>query len=142
MPEFPESDLRRSVMKIAAVLAPTLLILLAILHSLVPKHISLDWQTVALLVLGVVLVFFPMHEIAGMIQSLEIGNVKILLRARDKLQEITTKAEIELADKESQAVGNSDSIEIVEGKQVADSKLGHGGEPTESIDRDRSGDSA
>jgi uncharacterized protein YutE (UPF0331/DUF86 family) len=85
---------RSRTLRALGIAAPLLLILFGILHSLLPKMFSLDWQSVTLLVLGVVLFFLPMRKLAGMIKKLEVGSFKLELKEEGReLTETVTEAE-------------------------------------------------
>jgi uncharacterized protein YutE (UPF0331/DUF86 family) len=48
-----------------------------------------------------VLVFLPMRDIAAMIQSLELGKFKILLKATDQLEKTTARAEVDVIEQQT-----------------------------------------
>jgi uncharacterized protein YutE (UPF0331/DUF86 family) len=95
--EAREARFRQWIVKSPVVVAPLLLISAAIVHAVAPQKLGMDWQSVALLVFGVVLIFLPMRDIAVMIKSLELGKVKILMKDTNALDETTAKAEVEVA---------------------------------------------
>jgi hypothetical protein len=45
-----------------SVVAPLVLIALGFLHEVVPKRLTLDWQSVVLVLAGVVLLFIPLGD--------------------------------------------------------------------------------
>ena len=70
-----------------------LLIAVGILHAVKPKWLKLDWPSIATIFVGIVLLFVPLNNIGGVIESLEIGKTKILFRKVKSLDESVDDAE-------------------------------------------------
>jgi uncharacterized protein YutE (UPF0331/DUF86 family) len=99
---------RAVALKVGGAIAPVFLIAVGLLHSMLPKTVALDWQTVTLLVVGVLTLFLPMRKLAGMIKSLEIGDFKVELREESKkLTDTVTEAERDEAKIESERVDDA-----------------------------------
>jgi hypothetical protein len=69
-----------------------LLIIAGVLHGVKPKWLTLDWPTIALILVGAILLFVPLDDIGGVIESLEIGKTKILFRKAQNLHREVTAA--------------------------------------------------
>ena len=58
-----------------------------IFHMVKPALLTLDWPGVAVVLIAILLFFVPIENIGSIIESLEIGNTKILLRKTQRLRE-------------------------------------------------------
>jgi hypothetical protein len=78
-----------------------LLIVAGILHAVKPAWLNMDWPSIALIFVGLLLLFVPLNDIGGIIESLEIGKTKILFRKVKGLDESVKDAERQQASTES-----------------------------------------
>jgi hypothetical protein len=79
-----------------SVVAPLVLIALGFLHEVVPKRLTLDWQSVVLVLAGVVLLFIPLRDFLTLVNTLKVGGVEIGLNEdAEKLARQVTIAEIQ-----------------------------------------------
>ena len=78
------------------------LIAVSMLHSVKPRLFSLDWQSVALILVGVLLLLIPPSQWGDLFQSVEVGNVKLLLRE-------TRDLTLTVAAAKTEALGSSAS---------------------------------
>jgi Sec-independent protein translocase protein TatA len=93
----PETDQGPDRKKWQGRLVAVLLIVAGALHAFKPQWLMLDWPSIALILVGVLLLFFPLDEIGEVIESLEIGKTKILFRKVKRLDESVNNAEMQEA---------------------------------------------
>jgi hypothetical protein len=74
-------------------LIATLLLIAGLVHALKPQWLTLDWPSIVLIMVGILLIFVPLDDLGGIIESLEIGNTKILFRKVKRLNESVSRAE-------------------------------------------------
>lgn len=67
-------------------LAAGLLIFVGVLHAAKPAWLALDWPSVTLVLVGVLLLFVPLNNLGALIESVEFGKNKILFRKTKELQ--------------------------------------------------------
>jgi hypothetical protein len=63
-------------------LIAVLLILGAGLHALKPSWLTLDWPTIAMIVVAIFLIIVPLSDLDVVVESIEFGKAKVLLRKR------------------------------------------------------------
>ena len=51
-----------------------------VLHAFKPAWLTLDWPSITLILLGILLLFLPLHDLGSVIESLEVGKTKMLFR--------------------------------------------------------------
>ena len=69
-----------------------LLILAGAVHAFKPAWLTLDWPSIALIFVGVLLLFVPLEDLGAVIESLEFGKTKILFRKVKQLDESVERA--------------------------------------------------
>jgi hypothetical protein len=69
-----------------------LLLVGAALHAFKPSWITLDWQTIVMILVGIFLIFVPLNDLGAVIESLEIGKTKILFRKVKQLDQSVERA--------------------------------------------------
>jgi hypothetical protein len=67
-------------------LAAGLLIIVGALHAVKPAWLTLDWPSVTLILVGVLLLFVPLDNLGNLIESVEFGKNKVLFRKTKELQ--------------------------------------------------------
>lgn len=73
-------------------LIAVLLILVGAVHAFKPAWVTLDWPSIALILVGVLLLFVPLEDLGAVIESLEFGKTKILFRKVKQLDESVERA--------------------------------------------------
>ena len=73
-------------------LIAALLIVGGVLHAFKPSLITLDWQSIAVILLGILLLFLPLDDVGSVIESLEVGKTKILFRKVQQLDDTVEQA--------------------------------------------------
>ena len=63
------------------------------IHAFKPQWIALDWPTIVLIGLGVLLFIIPLDDLGNIVESLEVGKTKILFRKVRELDESVRAAE-------------------------------------------------
>lgn len=69
-----------------------LLIIGGAVHAVRPAWVTLDWPAIALLLVGILLLFIPLENIGSIVESLEIGRTKILFRKVKQLDDTVNRA--------------------------------------------------
>jgi hypothetical protein len=69
-----------------------LLIVGGVVHAFKPAWLTLDWPSVALILLGILLLFLPFNDLGSVVESLEIGKTKILFRKVKLLDDTVEEA--------------------------------------------------
>src|SRR5882757_8627527 len=69
-----------------------LLILGGAVHAFKPAWLTLDWPSIALILLGILLLFLPLDDLGSVVESLEIGKTKILFRKVRQLDDTVEEA--------------------------------------------------
>jgi hypothetical protein len=69
-----------------------LLIIAGAVHAFKPAWLALDWPTIAVILVGVVLLFVPLEDWGIVLESFEIGKAKFLLRKVKQLDESVERA--------------------------------------------------
>jgi hypothetical protein len=82
------------------------------LHAFKPQWLTLDWPSIVLLLVGVLLIFVPVDDIGAIIESLEIGKTKILFRKVKKLNEDVNRAEAEAQAERAKAVETAPDMKM------------------------------
>jgi hypothetical protein len=95
--DLPETDQSPDRKRWQGRLVAGLLIVAGALHAFKPQWLTLDWPSIALILVGVLLLFLPLDEIGEVIESLEIGKTKILFRKVKRLDESVNHAEMQEA---------------------------------------------
>jgi hypothetical protein len=67
-------------------LVAVLLIIAGAVHAFKPLWLTLDWPSIVLIMVGVLLLFVPLDDLGSVIESVEFGKNKILFRNTDKLR--------------------------------------------------------
>jgi hypothetical protein len=73
-------------------LIAALLIVGGVLHAFKPAWLTLDWPSIALILLGILLLFLPLDDLGAVIESLEFGKTKILFRKVKQLDDAVEQA--------------------------------------------------
>jgi hypothetical protein len=73
-------------------LIAALLIIGGGLHAFRPAWLTLDWPSIALILVGILLLFLPLDDLGSVIESLEIGKTKILFRKVKQLDDAVEEA--------------------------------------------------
>jgi hypothetical protein len=73
-------------------LIASLLIVGGVLHAFKPAWLTLDWPSIALILLGILLLFLPLDDLGSVIESLEVGKTKILFRKVKQLDDTVEEA--------------------------------------------------
>ncbi len=94
----PKDDATQSSATWKRLPAAIVLVALGLLHAVAPTLLTLDWPTVGMICAGLFLIFVPVEKIGDVIQSLEIGNTKILFRQVKALNKSVGIAEAEEAE--------------------------------------------
>jgi hypothetical protein len=69
-----------------------LLIAAGALHAFKPAWLTLDWPSIALILVGVLLLFVPLEDVGAVVESLEFGKTKILFRKVKQLDDSVEQA--------------------------------------------------
>ena len=69
-----------------------LLIACGVIHMLKPAWLTLDWQAITVIIIGVLLPFLPLSDLGSIFDSVEFGKAKLLSRNTDKLGKATEEA--------------------------------------------------
>src|SRR4051812_5006836 len=104
-------------------LVALLLIVAGGLHAFKPLWLTLDWPSIVLILGGVLLLFLPVDDIGTMIQSLEIGNTKILFRDIRKLDQRVERAEAQ-AETAVLSTQKKNANQSVQSKAIVESWAG------------------
>jgi hypothetical protein len=100
-------------------LIAVLLILAGAVHAFKPAWVTLDWPSIALILVGVLLLFVPLEDLGAVIESLEFGKTKILFRKVKQLDESVERAVNSEADVDRPEVESSPGLALNEaGRQV------------------------
>lgn len=100
-------------------LIAVLLILAGAVHAFKPAWVTLDWPSIALMLVGVLLLFVPLEDLGAVIESLEFGKTKILFRKVKQLDESVERAVNSETDVDRPGVESSPGLALNEaGRQV------------------------
>lgn len=97
----------------------TALGLIVVAHIVFPKHVQLDWATVALLAVFACVLFWPeFSEALPFVKTLQVGNLKIELREKlERIHQDIEKAEDAagpVTGKPAMAARDSGSLDLTE----------------------------
>lgn len=112
---------------VVGVVAPLALFAIGVGHVFWHEKVILDWEAVALLITGVVLLFLPLREIAAKLLKVKIGKFELELRKdTEALSETVAEAEAESAEEDFDDFDNEES-----GGEKATGDEGESEEPSE-----------